>query len=170
MTDFDTEAAGDALEALADGPAAKASAAIEAAFEKAGDSIERALARAASSGELSFKRLTDAILRDLARLAAEQFIERPVGQLLDRVLGDLPLFGARADGGPVVPGGGYLVGERGPEVFVPQSAGTIAAPGGQAVTVNINVAPGSDLRQVEQSEGRIARSIARAAARGSRWS
>jgi len=35
------------------------------------------------------------------------------------------IFGARADGGPVTGGGPYLVGERGPELFVPNSSGNI---------------------------------------------
>ena len=33
--------------------------------------------------------------------------------------------GARAAGGPVAPGSSYLVGERGPELFVPRQSGTI---------------------------------------------
>jgi hypothetical protein len=34
--------------------------------------------------------------------------------------------GARANGGPVYPGKAFLVGERGPELFIPRSAGDIA--------------------------------------------
>jgi hypothetical protein len=44
----------------------------------------------------------------------------------------------RASGGPVTAGSSYLVGERGPELFVPASAGSILPNGsGMAVTVNI---------------------------------
>lgn len=39
--------------------------------------------------------------------------------------GSLVFGGARADGGPVSSGTPYLVGERGPEMFVPRSSGTI---------------------------------------------
>lgn len=49
--------------------------------------------------------------------------------------------GARADGGPVEAGKKYLVGERGPEYFVPSQSGTII-PNGQTsggVTVSINM-------------------------------
>jgi phage-related minor tail protein len=48
--------------------------------------------------------------------------------------------GARANGGPVSAGRAYLVGERGPEIVMPASAGTVVpnhALGGMAVTVNV---------------------------------
>lgn len=54
----------------------------------------------------------------------------------------------RADGGPVTAGKPYIVGERGPETFIPRSSGTImsnadtmsgySGGGGKALTVNIN--------------------------------
>ena len=49
--------------------------------------------------------------------------------------------GPRAAGGPVAPGGSYLVGERGPELFTPSSSGNITpngAMGGNTITVNVN--------------------------------
>lgn len=50
--------------------------------------------------------------------------------------------GARAAGGPVAPGGSYIVGERGPELFTPSSSGNItpnhAMGGGNTITVNVN--------------------------------
>lgn len=49
--------------------------------------------------------------------------------------------GARALGGPVAPGGSYIVGERGPELFTPSSSGNITpnhAMGGNTITVNVN--------------------------------
>jgi len=173
MTDFDTETerAGTAFEALADGPATRAARAIEAAFARTGTSIEQSLGQAARSGELNFSNMTDAILRDLARLAAEQFIEKPLNQLMDNVLSNLPFSGARADGGPVTPGGAYLVGERGPEMFVPSSAGAISPNGADAlprIVVNFNLGPGADARSIEQSQSRISTALAKAVAKGSR--
>ncbi len=51
--------------------------------------------------------------------------------------------GARASGGSVATGHAYMVGERGPEMFVPSSAGAIlptgTQPGGQRSEYNINV-------------------------------
>jgi phage-related minor tail protein len=53
-----------------------------------------------------------------------------------------PARGARANGGPVMGGGSYLVGERGPELFTPSSSGNITpnnALGGGGNTINITV-------------------------------
>ena len=63
--------------------------------------------------------------------------------------------GARAAGGPVQPGGSYLVGERGPELFTPSSSGNItpnhAMAGGSTITVNVNGGdPNSIVRALQQ--------------------
>jgi len=60
------------------------------------------------------------------------------------VLGILRWCGehARAKGGPVGGGQAYLVGEKGPELFVPNAGGQIVPNnemGGKAVTVNFNI-------------------------------
>jgi hypothetical protein len=49
--------------------------------------------------------------------------------------------GPRAMGGPVSAGQSYLVGEKGPETFVPNAGGTIVPNSqmGQQVTVNFNI-------------------------------
>lgn len=44
--------------------------------------------------------------------------------------------GARADGGPVDAGRGYIVGERGPEWFVPRQSGQIIPAGAGGTTIN----------------------------------
>jgi hypothetical protein len=51
------------------------------------------------------------------------------------VAGLTGISGIRAMGGPVNQGEAYMVGERGPEMFVPRSAGTIIPNGGGAVNV-----------------------------------
>ena len=63
--------------------------------------------------------------------------------------------GARAAGGPVAPGGSYIVGERGPELFTPSSSGNItpnhAMGGGSTITVNVNGGdPNSIVRALQQ--------------------
>ena len=63
--------------------------------------------------------------------------------------------GARAAGGPVQPGGSYLVGERGPELFTPSSSGNITPNGGfgggNTITVNVNGGdPNSIVRALQQ--------------------
>jgi hypothetical protein len=47
------------------------------------------------------------------------------------------IAGRRAEGGPVFAQKPYMVGERGPEMFVPRTDGTIVPNGGRNVTVNI---------------------------------
>lgn len=50
--------------------------------------------------------------------------------------------GGREAGGPVWPGGAFLVGERGPELFVPRASGQIVPNGmfGGTTVINVNVA------------------------------
>jgi len=78
--------------------------------------------------------------------------------------------GARADGGPVLPGGAYLVGERGPEVFRPSSAGSIDSTvgGGARVVVNFNLGEGANIDTFRRSQGQIMAVLARAVENGQR--
>jgi hypothetical protein len=78
-----------------------------------------------------------------------------INRSVNEVLGNFG--GPRALGGPVNPSKSYLVGERGPELFVPNIAGTIvpnggsaggAAVGGTMITVNVNAGMGTDGAQV----------------------
>jgi hypothetical protein len=61
----------------------------------------------------------------------------------------------RAMGGPVSPGGSYLVGEQGPELFTPSASGNISSTGtfggGATITVNVNGGdPNSIVRALQQ--------------------
>jgi TP901 family phage tail tape measure protein len=55
------------------------------------------------------------------------------------VQGDSAFGGGKALGGPVSTGVPYLVGERGPELFVPGASGTIVPNGGFGETYNITI-------------------------------
>ena len=62
---------------------------------------------------------------------------------------------ARANGGPVMSGTTYLVGERGPELFTPSASGNITPNGGfgggSTITVNVNGGdPNSIVRALQQ--------------------
>ena len=58
--------------------------------------------------------------------------------------------GFRANGGPVSSGTPYIVGERGPELFVPSRSGTIVPNGaGGSVTVNQNISFGAGVSRAE---------------------
>ena len=77
---------------------------------------------------------------------------------LNRVRGT----GVRAEGGPVMKGGSYLVGERGPEMFSPGVSGMItpnhALGGGVSVIVNVD-ASGSSVEGDEQQGRELGRLI-----------
>ena len=73
-----------------------------------------------------------------------------LGGLFGKILG-----GARADGGSVDPGKAFLVGERGPEIFTPPSAGSIIPNhklgGGDTHNYSISVGSGVDPAQTERA-------------------
>jgi hypothetical protein len=92
------------------------------------------------------------ILVDTSQLQAAESYLRGIqsgltGKELAKTLG--PGFAPRASGGPVSGNTPYLVGERGPELFVPRGAGDIRSAGsfggGTNITVNVN---GGDPDQV----------------------
>ena len=165
----DAAEAAAALEGLK-GPAEEAGRAISAAFERAGASLTRSLARAASDGKISLDELAAAALAVVNALAkAGSSGARSGGGDLGSALAQAlsgAFRGGRADGGPVVPGGGYLVGERGPEVFRPASAGEVA-PLAAGVTVRVSVERGAEGGLV-RSEAQLAQALARAVSLGAR--
>ena len=75
-------------------------------------------------------------------------------------------LGRRAAGGPVTSGSPYIVGERGPELFVPGRSGTIVpnnklGGGGTSVVVNVD-ASGSKVQGDDQQGNQLGRVIAAA--------
>ncbi|GAA0738064.1 tail tape measure protein [Sphingomonas japonica] len=119
---------------------------------RAGDAIERSLLRAVRSGKLGFedlRRTALAVMGDIASNAVAGGVgaivggsgRSGVGGLLSGLLSALSGAPGRATGGPVSPGRPYWVGERGPELFVPTSAGQVqaASGGGRDVRVAITV-------------------------------
>ena len=87
-----------------------------------------------------FQRVADVVenivdaVRSLITLVKNNPIVKGIGGLIDSAFG-----GFRAAGGPVSSGNSYVVGERGPELFVPSSNGTIVPNGGNGGTINITV-------------------------------
>jgi hypothetical protein len=153
-----------ALEALQE-PAARAAASIEEAFGRAGDGLARSLARAAADGEVSLAELARAVLAAVNAASGSSGGGGGLGEAIARAV-QAAFAGSRADGGAVLGGGAYLVGERGPEVFRPTASGVIEPAGGGGVTVNVRVdggAPG-----LLRSEAQIAQMLARAVSLGAR--
>lgn len=70
----------------------------------------------------AFKNMASSIIADLIRIYIQRTI---VGPLADAIFGPLQVAGTRAMGGSVTAGKPYLVGEKGPELFVPSSSGGI---------------------------------------------
>ena len=143
-------------------PAEKAARAIDEAFARAGTSLAKSLARAAADGEISLAELARAVIG-----AAGAALKG--GGLADAVSGAVSgvFSGARAEGGPVGGGGAYLVGERGPEVFRPASAGSVEPLAGGGVSVTVHVS-GGDMAGLARSDAQLAQALARAVSLGAR--
>jgi hypothetical protein len=98
--------------------------------------------------------LTNAEKNQIRILVDTEQLDRAV-TLIDRIgrgvnlgIEERRFGGARALGGPVAPGGSYLVGERGPELFTPSSSGNITPNGAMGGnTINITV-QGADPNEV----------------------
>jgi TP901 family phage tail tape measure protein len=96
------------------------------------------------------------------RLAASMSRTARITVVVDQVAGSrINVDGARADGGRVWPGGTFLVGENGPELFQPSSAGMIipnnqitptrlsGSSGGAGTTINLTVNAGMGTQGAE---------------------
>lgn len=152
----------DVFESLADN-GTQALRDLEFAVQGWGRQFTDTLADALLTGKLRFSDLVNSVVRDLLRLQIQQSITRPLFNALSSFTGNLfgsapqaapannpfQFGGPRAGGGPVAAGTTYLVGERGPELFVPSSSGTIV-PNGAGSTTNlvINVDARSDINAV----------------------
>lgn len=122
-------------------------------FGRAGDTLERGLLGAIRRGSLGFedlRRIAMNVIGDIAAQAVQAGIgslggvtgigqSGGIGGLLSGLVGSIFGLPGRATGGPVAPGRGYLVGERGPELFVPTSAGRVEASGVGVRRKDVNV-------------------------------
>jgi hypothetical protein len=124
-------------------------------FAKAGTVLENGLVSALRKGSLGFDDLKKVGLDALSAIAAQalevSFANLTgsvgsggggLGSILTASLGALLGLPGRAVGGDVSPGRPFLVGERGPEVFVPTSAGRVetgSSPAPRDVRVAINL-------------------------------
>lgn len=137
--------------------------------DAAGRGIESALRRATRAGKLEFQDLAKVAARALGEIASSA-LQLNGGSGLGSVIGSVGagLLGlpGRATGGPVAPGRAYVVGERGPELFVPQASGRIdaAVSGGPAVNVTVNVSAPRDAGPafMAQTGRQVARGVRRA--------
>lgn len=152
-----------ALEGLK-APAERAARSIEQAFDRAGESLAASLTRAAADGEVTLGELARAVLSAANAAVGALMGGGGLGEALAQAVSGFA--GARASGGPVVPGGAYLVGEHGPEVFRPVQSGTVDAVQGGGLVVNLTLEGGAP--GLLRSETQIAQALARAVALGAR--
>ena len=105
-------------------------------FGRAGNVLETGLLSALRRGSLGFDDLKRVAFRALDEIASHALQSGMaslfggsggggLGGLLTQSLGVLLGLPGRATGGPVSPGRAYLVGENGPEVFMPTASGRI---------------------------------------------
>ena len=155
-----------------------------AGMERAGQALQNSLIRAIQTGKFGFedlRRVALSVLSEIAGAAIRSGLNSMSGSAggggqggllgtISSIVGSL--FGApgRATGGPVSPGRAYRVGENGPELFVPTSAGRVETGGsggrGNAqLSLTINVSDngrGSAPDALQRSSRQVARAVRQA--------
>lgn len=178
-SDLDTSFAAGASESIANylEEVRNVASQSEALFTNAFKGMEDALVNFVKTGKLDFKSLADSIITDLIRIEARKVVSSAASGLAGLLgLGGsgtsigskFPApsdFLAFANGGRPPVGVPSLVGERGPELFVPSQAGTIipnnALGGGATVQQTITIdARGADAGVVPMIEAAMRRTKA----------
>ncbi len=155
---------------------------LASGMERAGTALETGLSRAIRRGSLDFQDLKGIALSVMADIA-NAAVNSGIGSLLSGGSGGgllglgTSFLGAalgapgRATGGPVTGGRAYMVGEQGPELFVPTAAGRIEANGSAAAAPNIRLTinisdngQGSAPDQMRRSSRQVARAVRNALA------
>jgi phage-related minor tail protein len=145
-------------------------------LERAGRVLETALLRAVRTGKIGFedlKRVALAAMAEIAQAAIRAGIQAVAGggggsgaggllssaaQMLAALLG----APGRATGGPVAPGRPYLVGERGPELFVPTASGRVETGRAPAREIRMSILVSAPAGEAPQALARSSRQVARA--------
>jgi hypothetical protein len=150
-----------------------------AGADQAGRMLENALVRALRTGKLGFEDLKRVALSAMAEIASAAIGNGlkslfggggggGLGGLIGTIIGLVAGAPGKAIGGPVSPGRAYLVGERGPEFFVPTSAGRIDAAAGSRpvrdirLSISINAPAGGEAQALKASSRQVARAVRQA--------
>lgn len=140
----------------------EAAKALAKQYEQIGKSIEDGIVSNLADAVEGTKTLAEAavdVLNKLKRKLIEVAIQRVISGLnIGGSIGDFLKDVFKAEGGPVNRGRSYIVGERGPEMFVPNTSGTIVpnnslAMGGGGVTNVITVNVDSSSSDVQSNDG-----------------
>ena len=126
---------------------------LEDGLVKAATAFEDALTQAFLTGKADFSSLADLIKQTLVKAFIQKSITNPI----------LEIFGL-ASGGPAKAGQPYIVGEEGPELFIPKAAGTVipndqtmamaggSGLGGGQITYNINAVDARSFKELVASD------------------
>ena len=99
-------------------------------FDSLMGSMTKALDEFVTTGKLNFGDFAKSVIKDMLAIQFRASANNLFSMLAKAVFSPSvslaePFGGPKADGGPVESNNSYLVGERGPELFVPRSAGAI---------------------------------------------
>jgi lambda family phage tail tape measure protein len=120
--------------------ATNAATQAQAMFQAMTNGMNSALDAFVDSGKFSFSDLTNSIIKDIIKIQLRAAAARLFSAGSNFLGFSIP---GRAVGGPVMANTPYMIGERGPELFIPAQAGNIMANdklnklGGGAATSNI---------------------------------
>tara|TARA_R110002124_G_scaffold272013_1_gene441000 strand:- start:5952 stop:6527 length:576 start_codon:yes stop_codon:yes gene_type:complete len=148
-------------------------------LERAGSALQSTLSRAIRRGSLGFedlRRVALSVMNDIARASINSGLNGLFGgdsgglvQLGASLVGAFAGVPGRATGGPVSDGRAYRVGEQGPEIFVPTSAGRIepAVPVTMSPHIRLSIhisdhGQASAPEQIRRSSRQVARAVRRA--------
>lgn len=162
------------MQGLGDGMAS-----MEQGVMSIGESIASSLTSAFMGIVDGSKKVKD-VLKDLLKQITSMVLSKAFSALFGGLFGGGGGFlgrlfgGFRASGGPVTAGRAYVVGERGPELMVPNASGTIVPNhalndnrGGGSVDVRVAMDRNGNLQAyVERTSGRVSAQVVRAAAPG----
>ena len=128
-------------------------------WQQIGRTVKDGMVEAIESAIDGTQRLGE-IASNVLRQIARAFIQAGITSAFGAGGLNIPGF---AKGGPVTGGDPYIVGEKGPELFVPKGSGTIVPNddlgGGVSVVVNVDATGGSEVQGDEPSASQLGRLI-----------
>jgi tape measure domain-containing protein len=112
---------------------------------------EDAIVKFVQTGKMNFSDFANSIIAEMIRIAVRQAIIAPIMNMFGGWMSKL-FPGKKAAGGPVSGGKPYIVGERGPELFTPNSNGSITPNHAVGGTTNVSVSVDATNTEVQGDE------------------
>jgi phage-related minor tail protein len=146
--------------------------------------LENAISDFAKTGKFNFGEFAKSVIRDLIAITLRAIILRTILAAFGNIFGggggggtamtlntQVPDTGIRfaAAGGPIRANQGYIVGEKGPEFFMPNTSGTMvpnhALGGSTVVNYNINAVDATSFRDLVARDPEFIYSVTQVGAR-----